>query len=324
MKFNYSHYICRHKYKQGQNRRTMELPNITIHQLRKSGLEFGFCYQDKLLVTNQVEAIERFRHPCRINAITTLICISGEAECMVNLNHYHVQKDMIAVCFPDDVIQIKASEHLNAYAVLISSNLLNELGLDSNRRSDFYLRIRQNAVCCLAQEYVVALKPYYALLCDNILNNTDETTEIIKGLLRAFAYSIISNMRQFQPCSTDDATSKRSGRNKLLFNDFMALVKQYHTSHRGVKFYAEKLCLTPNYLSGAIKEYTGKTATDWVNDFVILEAKIMLKDSNISIQEISYRLNFADQSTFGKYFKQLVGMSPKQYRNGFTALPPSA
>ena len=74
-------------------------------------------------------------------------------------------------------------------------------------------------------------------------------------------------------------------------NDFMALVKQYHTSHRGVKFYAEKLCLTPNYLSGAIKEYTGKTASDWVNDFVILEAKIMLKDSNISIHIIQAQLH---------------------------------
>lgn len=82
-----------------------------------------------------------------------------------------------------------------------------------------------------------------------------------------------------------------------------------------VKFYADKLCLTPNYLSGVVKDYTGKTATEWVNEFVILEAKIMLTDSELSIQEIAYQLHFTDQSAFGKYFKQLVGISPKLYRS---------
>ena len=115
----------------------MELPSITIQQLSNSGLEFGFCYQDNLLVTDQVEAIERFRQPCRICAITILVCISGEAECIINLNHYHVEKDMIVVAFPDDIIQVKDAQHLDAYAVLISSTLLNDLGLDYSRRSDF-------------------------------------------------------------------------------------------------------------------------------------------------------------------------------------------
>lgn len=292
----------------------MDLPSITIQQLRNSGLEFGFCFQDNLLITDQVEAIERFRHPCRIYAITILVCISGEAECIINLNYYHIKKNMIVVAFPDDIIQVKAAQHLDAYAVLIFSTLLNDLGLNFGQRSDFYLRIRQNAACQLSRNQVTPLKPYYTLLYDNILNTTEETPEIIKGLLRAFCCSIISKMHLSQP-QEEQNKMERPNRNKQLFNDFMALVKQYHTQHRGVKFYAEKLCLTPNYLSGSVKDYTGKTATEWVNDFVILEAKIMLKDSNLSIQEISYQLNFPDQSAFGKYFKQLVGVGPKHYRS---------
>ena len=95
----------------------------------------------------------------------------------------------------------------------------------------------------------------------------------------------------------------------------MALVQKYHASARGAKFYADKLCLTPNYMSGVIKSYTGKTAVEWVNEYVILEAKLMLKDSTLSIQEIAYRLNFPTQSAFGKYFKKLVGVGPKEYRS---------
>ena len=292
----------------------MDLPSITIQQLRNSGLEFSFCYQDSLLITDRVEAIERFRQPCRIYAITFLVCISGEAECVINLNHYHIKKNMIMVAFPDDIIQVKAAQHLDAYAVLISSSLINDLGMDYSRRSDFYLRIRKNASCLLTRPLIAPLKPYYTLLYDNISNQTEETPEIIKGLLRAFCCSIISKMHKNEPQEGKEEAEKPN-RNKQLFNDFMALVKQYHTSHRGVKYYAEKLCITPNYLSGVIKDYTGKTATEWVNDFVILEAKIMLKDSNLSIQEISNQLNFPNQSTFGKYFKQLVGVGPKQYRS---------
>ena len=292
----------------------MELPSITIQQLSNSGLEFGFCYQDNLLVTDQMEAIERFRQPCRICAITILVCISGEAECIINFNHYHVEKDMIVVAFPDDIIQVKDAQHLDAYAVLISSTLLNDLGLDYSRRSDFYLRIRQNAAYQVPYHEIASLRPYFTLLRDSIQNQFNETPEIIKGLLRAFSYSIISKTYQSQPYHEEEPVANPS-RNKQLFNSFMELVKQYHTRYRGVKFYADKLCLTPNYLSGVVKDYTGKTATEWVNEFVILEAKIMLTDSELSIQEIAYQLHFTDQSAFGKYFKQLVGISPKLYRS---------
>lgn len=295
----------------------MELPSITIRQLRSFDLTSAFGFRDKLLVTDQVEAIERFRQPCRLSAITVLVCINGEAECVVNLNRYHVERDMVMVCFPDDIIQVSTASHLEAYAVLMSLPLLNELGLDMSRRSDFYLRIRQNAACRLPQQQVASLKPYYTLLHDSIMLDAEETPEVIRSLLRACSYSLIGMMRQGQPQPQDAVpdTPTRHDRGKRLFNEFMALVKRHHTTHRGVKFYASKLCLTPNYLSGLVKEYTGKTATEWVNDFVILEAKVMLKDSSLSIQEIAYRLNFPSQSAFGKYFKKLVGVAPKLYRN---------
>lgn len=296
-----------------RNNNNTQLPCITIQQLRDSGLQYAFCFGDSMLVTDHIETIERFRRPCRIEAVTTLVCINGEAECVINLKQYHLCSNMIVVGFPDDIIQIVSSCRLEAYAVLMSPRLINELAVDNSRRSDFYLRIRQNAVCYLPQNLMQSLKPYYALLRNNIQTQTEETGEIIRGLLHAFAYSVIARIRAHQPQQESDTTA--TGRHSSqLFGEFMTLVKRHHTCHRGVKFYANKLCLTPNYLSGVVKEYTGKTATEWVNDFVILEAKIMLKDTGYSIQEISDRLHFPDQSTFGKYFKKLTGVSPKMYK----------
>ena len=100
----------------------------------------------------------------------------------------------------------------------------------------------------------------------------------------------------------------------MLFEQFIKLVSIHHTSHRNVTFYADKLCLTPKYLSKLIKNATGKSAPEWIDSFVILDAKNMLKYSNDTIKEIVYRLNFPNQSVFYKFFKARTGMTPSEYR----------
>jgi len=288
---------------------------VTIGQFRQRSPSSGFCYRNQLIVTDRIEDVERFKSPCRIDAITVLVCTGGEMACSINLKHYRICSDMILVSLPDDIIQIYHAEALEAYAILISSGFLSELEIDFKWRSDFYLDIRRNAVRLLPHAQIATLKPYYSLLSSNIGMLRAETPEVIRGLVQAFSYTVISMMRLFQPEEDEDTVSGMS-RNRQLFNKFMALVKLHHACARGVKFYADKLCLTPNYLSGAIKEYSGKTATEWVNEYVILEAKIMLKDSALSISEIAYNLHFPSQSAFGKYFRQQTGVGPRQYRNG--------
>jgi AraC-like DNA-binding protein len=95
---------------------------------------------------------------------------------------------------------------------------------------------------------------------------------------------------------------------------FLELAEKHFKTERQVGFYAEKLHITPKYLSQIIKANTGKSANDWIDDYVMLEAKALLKSSKLTIQQISDELNFADQSIFGKYFKRLEGVSPKEYR----------
>lgn len=87
------------------------------------------------------------------------------------------------------------------------------------------------------------------------------------------------------------------------------------TSRKGVlPFMQDKLCVTAKYLSLISKEVSGQPAGNWIDEYVILEAKTLLKSSQMSIQEIADSLNFANQSFFGKYFKHHTGISPKEYR----------
>ena len=100
----------------------------------------------------------------------------------------------------------------------------------------------------------------------------------------------------------------------VLSQEFVKLVKEHFRKERQLKFYADKLCITPRYLSRVVKECTGSSAAEWIELTVVLEARALLKSTNMTVQQISDELNFPSQTFFGKYFKRRVGMSPKEYR----------
>ena len=85
-------------------------------------------------------------------------------------------------------------------------------------------------------------------------------------------------------------------------------------SERRVSWYAEQLCITPKYLSEAIKKVSKRTPYEWINSYVTRELRVMLKNTNMNIKEIAEALNFPNQSFLGKFFKEHVGMSPSEYR----------
>lgn len=103
-------------------------------------------------------------------------------------------------------------------------------------------------------------------------------------------------------------------RSQLLLSDFKKLVYVHFSEERSVKFYAEKLFVTPKHLTETVKEITCKTAGQWIDETVILEAKILLQNPALTIAQISDILHFADQSTFGKFFKNITELSPVAYK----------
>ena len=109
-------------------------------------------------------------------------------------------------------------------------------------------------------------------------------------------------------------TDSVKSRKELIFAEFTKQLLLHYRQERSVKFYADQLHITPKYLSALIKDISGRTAAEWIDSYVIIEAKNLLKFSNMNIQEIAYSLNFDTQSFFGKYFKQHTGYSPSQFK----------
>ncbi|MGM9739944.1 MAG: helix-turn-helix domain-containing protein, partial [Candidatus Cryptobacteroides sp.] len=100
----------------------------------------------------------------------------------------------------------------------------------------------------------------------------------------------------------------------ILFCRFMQLLHDYGNERRAVGFYADKLCLSPDYLAQMIKTFSRKPISYWINDALVQQAKNYLIDNNLTIQQIVERMNFADQSSFGRFFKKNTGKSPAGYR----------
>ena len=115
-------------------------------------------------------------------------------------------------------------------------------------------------------------------------------------------------------CHRQQVTRQYKTRKEEIMAKFILLVSENFREQRQVSFYSDQLCVTSKHLSAVVKEISGRTAGDWIENYVTVEAKVLLRSTDMTIQEIATRLNFSNQSFFGKYFKHQTGLSPTEYR----------
>ena len=155
---------------------------------------------------------------------------------------------------------------------------------------------------------------YFHLIKEVIASEIVDKNNAVEPLVESLLYVLSGLIRKNSMKSLEGEKSSQTRLN-MLFERFMSLVSEYHTSERGMAFYANRLGMTPKYLSRLIKQVSGRSAPEWVDSFVLQEAKSMLKYTDESIKEIVYKLNFVNASVFYKFFKAQTGMTPSEYRN---------
>ena len=173
----------------------------------------------------------------------------------------------------------------------------------------------KNPCITLQGEELELAEDYFRLTRKVLSSRQTNKKEILGSLLTSFTYVTLDVWTR-QLASARSEESQTSARVNQVFERFIELVTEYHNQERGMAFYADKLCLTPKYLSKLVKLSSGRSAPDWIDSFVILEAKNLLKYSDKPIKEIVYLLNFPNQSVFYKFFKAHTGLTPSEYRKG--------
>jgi AraC-like DNA-binding protein len=132
---------------------------------------------------------------------------------------------------------------------------------------------------------------------------------ILRNIINSLLYEVGTVYAQHAGTTPTDHS-----RRQQLAAAFQHLVLRHSPSSRSVKFYADQLCITPKYLSELLKEATGKTASEWIAAAVVLDAKALLQNPALPIQQVAARLQFADQFAFSRFFKKSTGLSPTAYR----------
>jgi len=249
-------------------------------------------------------------YPFKIDVTAVIICTKGTVECSINLKPITAVAPCFIVLLPEHVLEHKSiSNDYSGRMFIMSKKFTDSLLPNAQEQLPLLLSVRDKPVVELNEEGLEGMVSYYDMLKRIVkVKENPHRLEVVRHLTLAFFYGIGFSIHK-------PTTEKNSTHYEMLAEKFMHLVQTHYKQQRGLEFYADLLCLTPKHLSKVIKETTRKTANDWIDEHVILEAKALLKSTNMTAQQISEELNFSDQSFFGKYFKRHTGMSPREYKS---------
>ena len=250
-------------------------------------------------------------YPVRLKCEIMALCMDGEIEASVNLNHITVNKNDIITLMPGSIFQINdLNGDLKIYFVGFSSKYVENNDKAKILLDAIYSTLGKPKIS-LSDKGAMMTEKYFKLLIDIYEMFDDKLKREIADNIFSDAHKGISMIYK-RKTDNENVTSSKS---EQLCKAFTQLVMQHYNDNRNVAWYAEKLGITHAHLCSIIKQSTGKTCADIISSMVIMDAKSQLKSTHQSVQAISDSLNFANMSFFGKYFKRHVGMSPLEYRN---------
>lgn len=266
--------------------------NIVRHnEFRFINAEFGFVTSFSKMETT----IFKIGQPYRLQEGRIAIITNGRARVLINL---------IA---PGSIIQIiETSQDFDAHMMAIEHNFLPVSG-----KEEFFahfLQRKKNLLLPLTTTEQVQIENFITVMWD-VLQEPVFRKEVIQHLLAGLLYNIEYIAKNKGQSESSPLTHQND-----IFQRFISLVNTYSKTERNVSFYADKLCLTPRYLNTVIRQASQQTVMDWINQSIILEAKVLLKHSNRLVYQISDELNFPNPSFFSKFFKRMTGMTPQEYQ----------
>lgn len=247
--------------------------------------------------------------PVKFSATTWIIVTAGSFSAEINLINYTLEAPALLMIEKSQIMFPKyVSTDFQASVIVISRRYRDNLLLFMNN-IPLYSLMSRHPVVKVPDEIMPEIKCFFNDISSTLADKKHPyQSQILLFQLAEFVFKTI--YKCFEPY-TKEIVSNQS----RMVDQFLQLAQQNFKKERFLDYYAQKLEVTSKHLSRTMKSQTGFTATEWIERFVILEAKVLLKSSNLNIQQISDQLNFPSQSFFGKYFKKITGMSPKEFRN---------
>lgn len=298
-----------------QTNSEMPISSFTLNELiTMAGGEKRPGIMGECIAANSASEMEIFRFPSRLNALIIGVGTEGETSLTSNLQEFRLKKDSLFIFSPKHILQVQSNNRFKAHLIVIAPDFLKRINIDTKRMMPLFLQFGSLPCMELTQAESQSLRSFFSMVEQELKGSeTDFSSEIIGGLIAATIYKVGDILTHYLT-EHPEVDSPIHNRAEEYFRQFTELLGEHYKHERSVGFYARQLCITPKYLTTLIKRISGKSVSEWIDNYVILEAKTLLKYSNMSVQEIAYYLNFPNQSFFGSYFKRNAGMSPSQYK----------
>lgn len=298
-----------------QTKSEMPISSFTLNELiTMAGGEKRPGIMGECIAANSASEMEIFRFPSRLNALIIGVGTEGETSLTSNLQEFRLKKDSLFIFSPKHILQEQSNNRFKAHLIVIAPDFLKRINIDTKRMMPLFLQFGSLPCMELTHAESQSLRSFISMVEQELKGSeTDFSSEIIGGLIAATIYKVGDILTHYLT-EHPEVDSPIHNRAEEYFRQFTELLGEHYKHERSVGFYARQLCITPKYLTTLIKRISGKSVSEWIDNYVILEAKTLLKYSNMSVQEIAYYLNFPNQSFFGSYFKRNAGMSPSQYK----------
>lgn len=298
-----------------QTNSEMPISSFTLNELiTMAGGEKRPGIMGECIAANSASEMEIFRFPSRMNALIIGVGTEGETSLTSNLQEFRLKKDSLFIFSPKHILQVQSNNRFKAHLIVIAPDFLKRINIDTKRMMPLFLQFGSLPCMELTHAESQSLRSFISMVEQELKGSeTDFSSEIIGGLIAATIYKVGDILTHYLT-EHPEVDSPIHNRAEEYFRQFTELLGEHYKHERSVGFYARQLCITPKYLTTLIKRISGKSVSEWIDNYVILEAKTLLKYSNMSVQEIAYYLNFPNQSFFGSYFKRNAGMSPSQYK----------
>lgn len=272
--------------------------------------EGSVSLDNDLLLSDQINLAPMPSDPRKMNFILIGLCTKGKIEYMMDAKKQVVKAgDLLVVSERHIIDEYKPSKDMEGLCIMMSVDFFHEIIKNVHDVSSLFVFARMKPVLKLQSGEIETFMEYFQFIKEKLSDNHNHfRKDLIRTLMLAMFYdvgNVIYRVKRFD---------KSLLAYEKVFTAFLQILEKNCRKERRVAWYAQQLKISPKYLSLSVKRVSGQAAVEWIESYVTMELRVMLKNSSLSIKEIANEMNFPNQSFLGKYFKEHVGMTPSAYR----------
>ncbi len=269
--------------------------------------------ENEILLLDKLNEAPIPQEPRRMEIIVVALCLKGKAQYTIDTQEQMVKRNDVLIITDRHILDnFMASPDLEGLAIILSVEFFRAAIQKVSDFSSLFLFSKDHPVVSLSQAEADIFVSYFNMLKEKMADTEHRyRRDLVRTILLAMFYDLSNVIFRIQQRSDTHQT-----RADILFSRFIHLLEKNYKHERRVGWYAEQMCITPKYLSETIKQVSKRTPNEWIDNYVMLEIRVLLKNTTKSIKQIAQEMHFPNQSFLGKFFKEHVGMSPSEYRKG--------